>query len=261
MPELIVKREWPALRLCINRPERRNALNYNIIDLMLDALEEVAQDDSCRVIVISGEGPGFCAGDDLHGMGQATGVRWKGMKASSAVLPQQRLIRTLRTVPKPVIAAIHGFALGIGLDMALACDIRICATTSELGELRVERALYAATGITYQLPRIVGYGRALSMIFLAERLTGKQAERIGLVYRAVPENKLKSAVEDLVSRLSVAATKSIAVIKEQLVAQQDLSYEMAARHSIAVRNMYELEDMREGVGSFLEKRKPRFTGK
>ncbi len=261
MAEVIVDREGPVLRLRLNRPERRNALNYSTIDKLLDALEPAAGDDSCRVVVLSGEGTGFCAGDDLHGMGQTTGRRWQGRKAGSAVLPQQTLIKTLRSLPKPVVVSIHGYALGIGLDLALAGDIRVCADTAELGDPRAERALYAATGITYQLPRAIGYGRALAMMLLAERISGKEAERIGLVYKAVPVKDLSREVEALVQKLAKAATKSLAVIKEQMRAQLDLSYEYATYHSISVRNSYTLEDQEEGVTAFLGKRKPRFTGR
>lgn len=261
MSEIIVNKDGPILRLKLNRPERRNAFTYSMIDQLLDALEPAANDDNCRVIVLSGEGTGFSAGDDLHGMGQLTGHRWKGRKAGTAVLPQQALIKTLRALPKPVVVSIHGFALGIGLDVALACDIRICTENAELGDPRVERALYAATGITYQLPRVVGYGRALAMMLLAERISGKEAARIGLVYRAVPEKDLVNSVEAIVRKLAKAATKSIAVIKEQMRAQLDMSYEVAAYHSISVRNSYTLEDQEEGVKAFLEKRAALFTGR
>ena len=260
MPEVIINRDGPVLRISLNRPERRNALNYAVIDRLLDILEPVVDDNECRVVVISGEGTGFCAGDDMGGMGQPTSPRWKGRKAGAAVLPQQSLIRTLRTLPKPVVASIHGYALGMGLDMALACDLRVCTETAQLGDPRVDRALYAATGITYQLPRVIGYGRALAMMFMAERISGKEAERIGLVYRAVPESELTATVEGIVKRLAKAATKSIAVIKEQMVEQLDLSYQLAARHSVAVRGSYTLEDTQEGITAFFEKREPRFTG-
>jgi enoyl-CoA hydratase/carnithine racemase len=260
MPEVIVNRDGPVLRISLNRPERRNALNYAVIDQLLDILEPVVDDDECRAVVISGEGTGFCAGDDMGGMGQPTSPRWKGRKASAAVLPQQSLIRTLRTLPKPVVASIHGYALGMGLDMALACDLRVCTETAQLGDPRVDRALYAATGITYQLPRVIGYGRALAMMFMAERISGKEAERIGLVYKAVPESELTATVEGILERLAKAATKSIAVIKEQMAEQLDLSYKLAARHSVAVRSSYTLEDTQEGITAFFEKRPPHFTG-
>jgi len=260
MAEVIVRRDGPVVRISLNRPERRNALTYDVIDLLIDALEPLADDDGCRVVVLSGEGSGFCSGDDMGGMGQPSSARWKGKKAGAAVLPQQTLIKTLRTLPRPVVASIHGYALGMGLDMALACDLRLCTETAELGDPRVERALYAATGITYQLPRVVGYGRALGMMLLAERISGTEAERIGLVHKAVPEGEFPATVEAIVQKLAGAATKSIAVIKEQMATQMDLTYDVAARHSVAVRNSYTLEDTQEGITAFFEKRAPRFTG-
>lgn len=260
MSDIIFHREGPVVRISLNRPERRNALNYAVIDQLLDVLEPLTDDDDCRVVVINGEGSGFCSGDDMGGMGQPSDDRWRGKKASAAVLPQQTLIRTLRTLPKPVVVSIHGYALGMGLDMALACDLRVCTETAELGDPRTDRALYAATGITYQLPRIVGYGRALAMMLMAERISGKEAERIGLVYKAVPETELSVTVEGIIERLSKAATKSISVIKEQMMAQLDLPYDLAAGYSIAVRNSYTLEDTQEGITAFFEKRAPRFTG-
>ena len=145
--------------------------------------------------------------------------------------------------------------------MALAADIRICAEDAQLGDPRSERAIYAATGVTNTLPRIVGYGRAIEMMLLAQRIDGREAQRIGAAYRAVPEEELASTTEDIVQTLARSATKSIAVIKAQLAAQMDLTYEAARAHSIWVRNTYTIEDSREGVSAFLEKRTAHFTGR
>lgn len=233
--------EGTVLCIRLNRSERLNALDYTMIDQVLDALEAAAHDDGCRVVVLSGNGRAFCAGDDLKGMGEPTGPRWRGYKTSGLPVPQQVLIETLRTLPKPVVAAVHGYALGMGLDIALACDVQLCTDTAILGDHRAERALHAATGIAYQLPRIVGYGRALEMLLLAERITGVKAERMGLVYRAVPEPHFAEAVAAVVERFAHAATRSLAVIKEQV----DLPYREAMRHSLALRATTAIEDQAE----------------
>ena len=204
-------------RLMLNRPERLNSLSHVMVDQLLDELDAAEADDDCRVVVIRGEGRAFCAGDDLKGMGEWPGQRWKGHKMAALPVPQQLLISRLRELSRPVVAAIHGFAFGMGLDMALACDIRICTDTTQMGELRAERALYAATGVLYQLPRVVGYGRAIEMILLAERVSGSEAQQRGLVYRSVPEDQFEETVAEVVERLAHAANK-IAVRAQATVA-------------------------------------------
>jgi 2-(1,2-epoxy-1,2-dihydrophenyl)acetyl-CoA isomerase len=259
MPQLICEQRGPVTTLTLNRPERLNALSHQLIDELLDLLEDAAEDETCRVLVLQGSGRAFCAGDDLKGMGDAETRRWRGRTRS--ILPQQMLIDRLRSLPKPIVARLHGAVLGMGLDMALACDIRICADDATLGDPRAERALYAATGINYQLPRFVGYGRAMEMMLLAERVEGREAVRLGLVYRVVPVNELDAAVATIVDQLARAATKSLAVIKQQLREQLDMSYADAARHSIWMRATHTIEDTAEARLSFLEKRPPDFTGR
>lgn len=259
MSNVIVDREDGVTTLTMNRPERLNSMTHELIDELLDALEAVTEDDDCRVVVLQGAGRAFCAGDDLKSMGEVPMDRWQGR--TPVVMPQQRLIATLRSLHKPVVARLHGHVLGMGLDTALACDIRICTDDTQLGDPRADRALYAATGMLYQLPRIVGYGRALEMMLLAERIGGQEAHRRGLVYRSVPEDELDMAVETVVAQLRKSATKSLAMLKMQLREQQDLSFEEAHRHSIWTRATYKIEDGREGIEAFLEKRDFQFTGR
>ncbi len=133
MSTVIVEPQGAVFRLRLNRPERLNVLNYDLIGELLDGLERADADPQARVVVISGEGRAFCAGDDLKGMGEVGDRRWEGRKlVDGAPLPQQALIAALRSFAKPVVAAMHGHALGMGLDMALACDIRLCSPTARM---------------------------------------------------------------------------------------------------------------------------------
>lgn len=261
MSQILAETDGVVRRIVLNHPEHLNALNHGMVDELLDALEAAADDDDCRVVVLSGAGRSFCTGDDLKGMGEWPGKRWEGHKLGGLPVPQQLLIQTLRELPRPVVAQIHGHALGMGLDMALACDIRICTESTQLGDPRADRALYAATGMLYQLPRAVGYGRAMEMMLLAQRISGVEAQQRGLVYRAVPEDQLEAAVGEVVDQLSRAATKSLMVIKRQLREQQDLAFPQAIMHSNHVRSTIAIEDGPEGSLAFREKREPRFTGR
>jgi enoyl-CoA hydratase/carnithine racemase len=262
MAQVLAETDGVVRRIVLNHPERLNSLSHEMVDGLLDELDAAAADEDCRVVVLSGTGRAFCAGDDLKGMGRWPSKRWKGRKMGGGLpVPQQLLIKTLRELPKPVVARLHGHVLGMGLDTALACDIRICTENTQLGDPRADRALYAATGMLYQLPRIVGYGRALEMMLLAERISGIEAQQRGLVYRAVPEDQLDAVVDEVVAQLSRSATKSLAVIKQQLREQLDLDYAQAIVHSNAVRSTVAIEDGPEGILAFNEKRDPQFTGR
>lgn len=259
MKYVLVEKNDGVTTATLNRPERLNSMTHDLIDELLDVLEEAAEDEECRVVVLQGAGRAFCAGDDLKSMGEVPMRRWGGR--TPTVMPQQRLIATLRELPRPVVARLHGHVLGMGLDTALACDIRIAADDTQLGDPRADRALYAATGMLYQLPRMVGYGRAMEMMLLAERIDGPEAQRRGLIYQSVPADELDDAVARVVAQLRGSATKSLAMQKMQLREQMDMSIEEAHRHSVWTRATYRIEDGVEGIEAFHERRDPKFTGR
>lgn len=243
----------------LNRPERLNAFTNRMIDDALKGLEKANLDPQARVVVFRGNGRAFCAGDDLSGMGEYPRPIPPGSTPHSEY--QHRLIRTVHFLRKPVIASIHGFCLGMGHDLAMACDLRIAAEDAQLGEPRIRRGMHIATGSTYLLPRLVGLPRALEMLMLGEFVDGREAQRIGLVHRAVPADRLADATMELARRLAAGPTKAYAVLKTQVYREYDMDLDDALDDMIHYRFREHIEDREEGINAFLEKREPKFTGR
>lgn len=261
---MLVERGGPVLRLRLNRPEQQNRLTYAMIAALTREVRAAGEDWDVRAVVIEGAGEVFCAGDrpdDLGELPAAYAHRRPGGSHGAAPLPQQDLLRALRSLPKPVIAVMRGAVLGLGLDLACACDIRICTEDTVFADPRVRQARHAATGITHVLPRLIGQSQAVRLLLLGDEIDGREAERIGLAYRAYPAETLDGEARSLVERVSQMATRSYAVIKQQILDELDLPYETALMHSLAIRQTNVIEDRAEGGRAFLEKRPPRFTGR
>lgn len=259
-------RDGAILRLMLARPEAGNALTYPMIEALTAALAAAGEDAEVRCVVVSGEGDDFCAGDSaaLEERGPwpaAFAHRRPAGVHGPAPLPEQRLLRTLWALPKPVLAVVQGRAVGLGLDLACACDIRLATADATFGDPRVSQGRHAATGISYVLPRLIGLSQAMRLLLLGEEIDGREAERIGLLYRAVPPADLHDEAEKLATAVAAMATRSYAVIKQQIREQLDLPYEMALMHSLAVRQTNVIEDRAEGQRAFVEKRAPRYTGR
>jgi len=187
--------------------------------------------------------------------------RRPGGSHGEAPIPQQELLRLLRRLPKPTIAVMHGSVLGVGLDLACACDIRVCTEDTILGDPRILQARYSATGITYVLPRLIGQSQAVRLLLLGEQIDGREAERIGLVYRAYPAQQFPGEVEKLLQQVASMATRSYAIIKQQILDELDMPYETALMHSMAIRQTNVIQDRVEGIRAFLEKRPPKYEGR
>jgi 2-(1,2-epoxy-1,2-dihydrophenyl)acetyl-CoA isomerase len=246
--------------LTLNRPDSFNALTVELKERLLEALRQAAADDSVRAVVITGAGKAFCAGQDLK--------EHVAMLEANDPTPLKTveehynpLIKTVTSMPKPVIAAVNGTAAGAGASLAFACDLRIASDNAKFLMAFANVALSADSGASWTLPRLIGYGRAMEMMLLAEPVDAQEALRIGMVNRVVPAGQAVEAASELASRMAVGPTSAYARIKEtMLAAAAEGLAEALAVEAGAQAEAGQTTDHREAVQAFVEKRTPRFTG-
>jgi 2-(1,2-epoxy-1,2-dihydrophenyl)acetyl-CoA isomerase len=248
-------------RLTLNRPERLNSFNIEMHDEVRAALARIKEDPSCRVLILSGAGRGFCAGQDLsdRAVAPASGTTDLG---ESIELRYKPLVLALRGLPLPVIAAVNGVAAGAGANLALACDLVIATHSASFIQSFAKLGLVPDSGGTWLLPRLVGRARAIGMAFLGDKLAAAQAADWGLIWRCVPDEEFVATVNELAQRLAAAPTRGLAKIKEAIYSSGERS--LAAQLDVERDCQRELgysRDYAEGVAAFIEKRTPHFTGR
>lgn len=267
MADLLFSVEDSIARITLNRPERMNAFSEEMINKWIEALETVRDSDEIRAVIVSGNGRGFCAGGDIKEMAKGNGFFKSEEDISSTGLARknslwkkiQRVPLLLEEIDKPVIAKVHGFAFGAGLDMALMCDIRIVAESTKLSESYVNVGIVPGDGGAYFLPRLVGVDRALDMLWTGRVLTAKEAKEIGLVTFVVPDDELDAFTEDYVQKLVRGPQQAIRMMKRAVYQNQNMdlrsSLDMISSFMAIVT---ELDDYKKGVQAVVEKRKPEF---
>ncbi len=247
--------------ITLNRPRALNALNGEMITELLSAVRKAAEDPKVRVLILTGKGRAFCFGADLSEFSQAAGEP-DSAKTLLLLEKSQGIIRLLAGMPKPTIAALNGFAAGLGLDLALACDLRVAAERARLAEAFTSMGLIPDGGGTFFLPRLVGFARAAELIFTGEPVGAAEAERMGLVNRVVPNDQLSKAVADLADKLvgrpSLAMALAKRVLRENLEGNLDSALRREAQSQ---KSCLASGDHREAVRAFLEKRAPVFEGR
>jgi 2-(1,2-epoxy-1,2-dihydrophenyl)acetyl-CoA isomerase len=223
LAEIVWEQDGAVVTLVLNRPERRNAITTTMLAELLWCVERCASDDAIRAVVIRGAGKGFCPGDELRGMGELPA---EFAFKPAAPVSHASLQAALRGMPKPTIAAIHGFAFGVGLDLAMACDFRIAASDAQLRDQRVfERGMHAVTGCAWFQPRALGLTRALEFLILGKPYSGDEAAAAGMVTASVLPEEFDGAVSELVARLASAPTKAIGLMKRQVYAGLSMTHE------------------------------------
>lgn len=251
-----------VMRLTLNRPDALNAFNLELLEALGEAFRQAEGDVGVRAVVLTGAGRAFSAGQDMRAL-EEIGPPGKPLHLGPWLRTHYNpLILKMRSLEKPIVAAVNGVAAGAGMSLALASDIRIASIDASFTQAFAALGLVPDAGSTFFLPRLVGLGKALELCLTADRIDAGEALRLGLVSRVVPAEELDTAALELTNKLASAAGKAIGLIKRglnrALAASLDESLEYEALlQEVAGRT----EDFREGVIAFSEKRPPRFLGR
>jgi len=260
VPALEVQRADGIVTLTLNRPERKNAVTPQMWVDLAALFTEIADRSEDRVLVITGAGDAFCSGADLAAAGENGGPPGVGGGVAMMRTVGRAALR-LHELPIPAIAAVNGVAAGAGCNLALGCDLIIASDRARFAEIFARRGLALDFGGSWLLPRIIGLHRAKELALLAEVIDAVEADRIGLVNRVVPHERLLGEVQELAGRLAAMPPIQLAVIKRQL--DDGLGRTMAEAleaEGIAQSLMFSSADTTEALLAFFEKRPPRFTG-
>ena len=257
---VLLKREGPIATITLNRPESLNAFGEGMHEAMAATIDAVAHDPSVRVAVVTGAGRGFCSGGDIKKM-----VELK-QGEQSAVFREylefgNNLVRSLRRLPKPVLASINGTAAGAGMNLALACDLRIACEQATFTQAFVRIGLHPDWGGTFFLPRLVGIGRAVEMFALGDTITAAEAHRLGMVNFVVPHERLEEETKKLATRLAEAPPLPLALLKQFVNERLETELDRFMEREVGAQmKCFESADFAEGLKAFLEKRKADFKG-
>ena len=256
--QIIVNVKENILYITINRAEKLNALNKEVLSELADAIAFATQNEEVRGVLITGAGEkAFVAGADISEFQNYTLAEGKEL----AKIGQLSVFDAIENCPKPVIAAVNGFALGGGLELAMACHIRIASENAKLGLPEVTLGLIPGYGGTQRLTQLVGKGRAIEMITTADMITAEKAYRIGLVNEVVPQAELITKAEEILNKIKLRAPLAVASAIKAINAGLKNGVNGFEVEIEEFGNCFQTEDFNEGVSAFLEKRKAVFKGK
>jgi len=255
---ILYEKEESVATITLNRPDALNAFSKEVIEELLEAIETAKKDENIRVLVLTGAGEkAFSAGADIKSM-----VGMTPLKARELSLMGEKLCITLENLDKPVIAAINGYALGGGLEVAMSCDLRIASETARMGQTEINIGLIPGWGGTQRLTRLIGSTKAKELVFTGKIIDAKTAEQLGILNMVVPSDRFRETVHQFAADLTTKAPVAIKVAKALIHRGADMSLESALELE---RNGFSAvastEDLKEGVSAFTTKRKPDFKGR
>lgn len=255
---LLLEKEEGIAVLTINRPKVLNALNAETLQELDEAMDQLSKDDEVRVIIITGSGEkAFVAGADIAYM-----QTLKPIEARDFARLGQNVFSKIENLPKPVIAAINGFALGGGCELSMACDIRIAADNAKLGQPEVNLGIMAGFGGTQRLPRLVNPGLAKEILFTADMYDAEVAQRIGLVNHVLPLGELMHFSKNMAKRIAARGPVAVQLSKQAINDGLEMDLEKAFIHEADLFGLvFTTEDKEEGIAAFLGKKKPEFKAK
>ena len=255
-----IKLDWDGniAVLTVNRPDKRNAVNNATVEEIDRALSEVEKDETARVLILTGAGDkAFVAGADISEL-----ERRSIQSGRAETRRRQEVYARIEMLEIPSIAAINGWALGTGLELAMSCTLRVASTAARLGQPEVKLGIIPGAGGTQRLPRLVGMGRAMEMILTGEPVSAEQALSMGLVNRIVAPEKVMEEAVKLAKTLAANPRLAVQYAKEAVRRFDEGSFAAGLAHESYLHALAcGTEDKREGVAAFLEKRAPKFTGK
>jgi enoyl-CoA hydratase len=258
LEHLLVDRDGAVSIITINRPKVLNALNGPTLDELSQVIDEAGRDESVRALILTGAGDrAFVAGADINELAVQTPIGGREHARRG-----QALFDRLERLGKPVVAAVNGFALGGGCELAMACTLRIAADTAKLGQPEINLGLLPGYAGSQRLPRLVGRGRALELLLLGHQISAEEAWRIGLVNRVVPAAELMTEAKKTAQALASKAPVAVRYILDAVARGLEMPFGEAQDYEATLFGLLSTsEDMREGTQAFLEKRKAEFKGR
>lgn len=258
--DIIFEKKDRVATITLNRPDKYNALSFNCYRELIQAFDDIEKDREVKIVVIKARGKAFCAGADLSDLGTLAGGQ-KGSPLAEQAKPDRRgPYEVIENCTKPVIAAVQGMALAGGLELLLVCDIVIASEEARLGDQHANFGLVPGGGATQRLPRLIGIRKAKELFFTGDWISAEEAERLGLINKVVPTDKLDEAVNDMCQKLVNKSYEATSAVKRLVHEGMQTDIETGVQlERKAVALHFATETFKEGVKSFLEKRKPDFS--